>query len=185
MVSGTETAERARACSRSAVCTSTGSKPYLTPSKSCSGFCFLLWGEPTTAERHICMGEFRAPSCTAFRAASPAATSKSGFTLPSSRLQSSTLKNTYFDFFFLLFSIWELGCLSGFGKLIFFDSCPISSCTDLVPKKEPPESHFLLHISKCFSCKSFPTKSPKARKLWALRRAWFCGSLSPSLSYIW
>lgn len=68
------------------------------------------------------------------------------------------------------FPIWELGCLWGFGKLIFFDSCPISSCTDLVPIKEAPESHFLLHISKCFSCKP-SLQNYQARKLWALRRA--------------
>lgn len=52
----------------------------------------------------------------------------------------------------------------GFGKLIF-DSCPISSCTDVVPIKETPESHFLLHISKCFSYKSFPTKLPSQKAL--------------------
>lgn len=71
----------------------------------------------------------------------------------------------------------------GFGKLIF-DSCPVSSCTDVGPIKETPESHFLLHISTCFSCKFFPTKY-QARKLWVLKMSWFYGSILPSLSYIW
>lgn len=84
----------------------------------------------------------------------------SPFLPPSSNLHLSKKKKKS-----LFCPIWELGCLWGFRKIIFSGSCPISSCTDLVPIKEPPESHFLLHISKCFSCKSFPSKLPSQKAL--------------------
>ena len=55
-------------------------KPYLTASKSFSGFCFLLYWEttsdPAEIHTHICRSEFRAPICKAFRSISLATTEK-------------------------------------------------------------------------------------------------------------
>lgn len=55
-------------------------KPYLTPSKSCSGFCFLVYWEttsdPTDTHTHICRTKFQAPIWKVFRAISLAATVK-------------------------------------------------------------------------------------------------------------
>lgn len=71
----------------------------------------------------------------------------------------------------------------GFGKLIF-DSCPISSCTDVVPIKKP-QNHISFFIFQSVSLASPSLQNYQARKLWILKRSWFYGSILPSLSWFY
>lgn len=115
--------------------------------------------DPAETHTHIWRGTFQTPLWKAFRQSPsrPPWRLNSPFCLSSSNLH--LCKKSLF------FPIWELGWLWGFRKSIFSNSCPTSSWTDSVPMKEPLGSHFLLHISKCFSSKSFPMKLPSQKAL--------------------
>lgn len=140
------------------------SKTLPCSSKILLGLLLLFYWEttsdPVEIHTYIWRNTFQTPVWKAFRQSPsrPPWRLNSPFHLSSSNLHLCKKKS-------LFFPIWELGWLWGFRKSIFSNSCPTSSCTDLVPIKEPLESHFLLHISKCFSCKSFPTKLPSQKAL--------------------
>ena len=154
-----------------------------SPSEPSPGSCLYRETTSRPAETHtpLAGGSFGSHR-QSFQGGLPRATEKT-ITFPASLLPSSTLKEKNKNKKTAAFPDLRTRLFGGFGKLIF-DSCPISSCTDVGPIKETPESHFLLHISMCFSCKFFPTKY-QARKLWVLKMSWFYGSILPSLSYIW
>lgn len=152
-------------------------KPYPTPLKSCSGLCFLLWESNSKWSR-------RDPYAQVQESVSDSRLGRFQGNLRSSHCE-DTLSPPTFIFKkknSLLFPSWELGCSRGFGKLIS-DSCLTSLCTDLVPTKEPPESHFLF-IFQSVSPASPSPHNYQARKLQALRRAWVYGSVFRGLSYI-